>query len=203
MASTTRDARRPRARRPGGRSARVRAAALTAALEELADNGYSALSLERVARRAGVHKTTLYRRWGTREELVLDAMLDRATEGIPVRDTGSLRNDLLELARGSAATVSTPEVEALARAVAAGAPRDAKLAAATRRFWTQRLALDGEIVERAIARGEVPAGTRPGPMIEAVLGPLYFRLLVTGEPVDPEFIEGVVDLVIEGVARPA
>jgi AcrR family transcriptional regulator len=53
-----------RRRRPGGRSARVRAAAIAATLAELAETGYSALSLENVARRAGVHKTTLYRRWG-------------------------------------------------------------------------------------------------------------------------------------------
>src|SRR6266511_5046821 len=83
------------ARRPGGRSARVRSDAIAATLAELAERGYAALSLESIARRAGVHKTTLYRRWGTREELVLEAMLARAGEHISVPDTGSLRGDLL------------------------------------------------------------------------------------------------------------
>src|SRR5687768_13717083 len=72
------DVQAPRRRRPGGRAARVRAAAIAATLAELAESGYTALSLERVAQRAGVHKTTLYRRWGSREELVLEAMLERA-----------------------------------------------------------------------------------------------------------------------------
>ena len=78
-----------RARRPGGRSARVRADVIAATLAELGERGYAALSLDSVARRAGVHKTTLYRRWGTREELVLEAMLERAGEHISVPDTGS------------------------------------------------------------------------------------------------------------------
>jgi AcrR family transcriptional regulator len=178
----------------------VRAAAIAATLVELAECGYSALSLEDVARRAGVHKTTLYRRWGTREELVLEAMLERASEHVSVRDTGSLRDDLLDLARTAAANAATPEVAAMARAVAAESPRDGRLAAANRRFWAERLALDGVIVERAIERGEVAAETDPNRVIEAVIGPIHLRLLLTGEPIDDSFLEGIVDVVVDGVA---
>ncbi len=187
-------------RRPGGRSARVRAAAIAATLAELAERGYSALSLEQIARRAGIHKTTLYRRWGTREELVLEAMLERASAHVSVPDTGSLHEDLLELARTAAANAATPEVAAMARAVAAESPRDGRLAAANQRFWTERLALDGTIVERAIARGEVAPGTDPGRVIEAVIGPIHLRLLLTGEPIDDAFLEGIVELVVNGAA---
>jgi AcrR family transcriptional regulator len=179
----------------------VREAAIAATLAELAERGYSALSLERVAQRAGVNKTTLYRRWGTREELVLDAMLERAGEHISVPDTGSLRRDLLELARTAAANAATPEVSAMARAVASEAPHDSRLAAANRRFWGERLALDAAIVERAIERGEVAEGTDPRRVIESVLGPIHLRLLLTGEPVDRAFLEGVVDVVVAGIAK--
>jgi AcrR family transcriptional regulator len=189
-----------RAPRRRGPSKRVREAALAATLAELAEGGYAALSLERIALRAGIAKTTLYRRWGTREELVLEAMLERAAEHISVPDTGSLRKDLLELVSTAAANASSPEVAAMARAVVAGSPYDSKLAAANRRFWDERLALDGVIVERAIARGEVPAGTDPRQVIEAVLGPLHLRLLLTGEPVDRAFLERVVDIVVDGAA---
>jgi AcrR family transcriptional regulator len=187
-------------RRPGGRTARVRAAAIVATLAELADVGYSALSLESVAKRAGVGKTTLYRRWGTREELVLEAMLERAGEHISVPDTGSLREDLLELARTAAANAATPEVAAMARAVAAESPHDPRLAAANRRFWAERLALDGAIVERAIERGEVESGTDPLRVIESVLGPIHLRLLLTGEVVDRRFLEAIVGTVLNGIA---
>ena len=187
-------------RRPGGRSARIRAAALAATLAELADRGYTALSLEGVAQRAGVHKTTLYRRWGSREELVLEAMLERAGAHIAVPDTGSLREDLSELARTAAANAASPEVAAMARAVAAGAPHDSRLATANHRFWAARLALDGGIIDRAITRGDVPPETNPRTVIEAVLGPIHLRLLLTGEPVDHAFLDGIVELVINGVA---
>jgi AcrR family transcriptional regulator len=185
--------------RPGGRSARVRAAAIAATLAELADSGYSALSLESVAQRAGVHKTTLYRRWGSREELVLEAMLDRAGQHISVPDTGSLREDLFTLARTAAANAATPEVAAMARAVAAESPYDSRLATANQRFWDERLALDAVIVERAIARGEVAAGVEPRQVIESVLGPIHLRLLLTGEPIDDAFLHAIVDTVVDGV----
>jgi AcrR family transcriptional regulator len=188
-------------RRRRGPSRLVRTAAIDATLAELAEGGYSALSLEKVARRAGVHKTTLYRRWGTREELVLEAMLERAGEQISVPDTGSLRDDLLELARTAAANAASPEVSAMARAVAAESPHDSRLAAANRRFWAERLTLDCVIVERAIERGEVAVGTDPRRVIESVLGPIHLRLLLTGEPVDRRFLEGIVDTVVDGIAR--
>ena len=187
-------------RRRRGPSSRVRAAALAATLAELTEGGYATLSLEKVAHRAGVHKTTLYRRWGTREELVLEAMLERAGEHISVPDTGSLREDLLELARTAAANAASPEVAAMARAVAAESPRDGRLAAANGRFWAERLAVDAAIVERAVERGEAAPGTDPPLVIEAVLGPIHLRLLLTGEPVDRSFLESIVDVVVDGVS---
>ena len=186
-------------RRPGGRSSRVRAAAIAATLAELAERGYAALSLERIARRAGVNPTSLYRRWGSRERLVLEAMLEQVADHVPVPDTGSLREDLLAFARTGAANSARPEVAAMARAVAAQAPHDAELAAASEAFWTERLALDGAIVERAIARGEVEPSTDPTRVIEAVIGPIHLRLLLTGRPVDDAFLVQTVDTVVDGV----
>jgi AcrR family transcriptional regulator len=192
---------RARQPRPGGRSARVRAAAIAATLAELAENGYSALSIERVAHRAGVHKTTLYRRWRTREELVLEAMLERTSERVSVPDTGSLRKDLFELARTAAANAATPEVAAMAQTVAAESPYNSELAAANRRFWVTRLALDAVIVERAIARGEVEPGIEPQQVIESVVGPIHLRLLLTGEPIDEAFLKHIVNTVVDGITR--
>jgi AcrR family transcriptional regulator len=188
-------------RRPGGRSSRVRAAAIAATLAELAEGGYAALSLERIARRAGVNPSSLYRRWGNRERLVLEAMLEQVAEHVSVPDTGSLRDDLLELARTAAANSARPEVAAMARAVATQAPYDAELAAATEAFWAERLALDGAIVERAIERGEVDVATEPIHVIESVIGPIHLRLLLTGRPIDDRFLEQIVDTVVDGIRQ--
>jgi hypothetical protein len=89
----------------------------------------------------------------------------------------------------------------MARTVAAESPHDSRLAAANLRFWAERLALDAVIVERAIARGEVAAGTDPRQVIEAVLGPFHLRLMLTGQPVDRLFLEGIVEIVVDGVAQ--
>ena len=168
---------------------------VAATLAELSHRGYSGVSLDGVAARAEVHKTTVYRRWRTKESLVLDAMLEQAARTVAVPDTGSLRGDLLELARRSVAIQTSPAGEAVVRAVAGEAPGNPDMAAASRRFWAERLELDRTIVARARDRGEIGPGTQSWPVIEMVLGPLYFRLLVTGEPLDDDFIKGIVELV--------
>lgn len=190
--------------RPGGRSARVRAAVIDALLAELAENGLGELTMEGVARRAGVNKTTLYRRWGSKEELLLDALLDRGERRVPIPDTGSLRDDLLTVARQIAASVATSEIDAVIRAVTANPSTDSKLVEAARHFWEVRFSLLGSIVERAIERGELPAGTEPKPLIEALLGAIYLRVLVTREPLDDGFLVQLADwLVNRPAARPS
>jgi AcrR family transcriptional regulator len=176
-------------RRPGGRSARVRAAVIEALVAELAENGLGDVTMDGVARRAGVNKTTLYRRWGSKEELVLDALLELGERRVPIPDSGSLREDLLIVAREIVASVSTPEADAVVRAAAADPSPDSKLVRAVRAFWQVRFALLGEIVEHAIERGELPAGIDPKPLVEGLLGGIYLRMLVTREPLDDEFVE--------------
>jgi hypothetical protein len=89
------------------------------------------------------------------------------------------------------------------RAFAAQSPHDARLAAAGRRFWADRLALDAAIVERAIARGDISASVDPRQVIESALGPIYLRLLLTGEPLDQTFLQAIVDLVVDGLRKAA
>ncbi|WP_433679148.1 TetR/AcrR family transcriptional regulator [Nocardia sp. CA-119907] len=185
-------------KRPGGRSARIRAATLHAALEELAEVGYAAFSLDAVARRAGVHKTTLYRRWGTPDDLLLEAMIEAAQESVPIPDLGALRSDLLAYLEAIVENLRSPLVDAAARAFAAEAPRNPRLAETGRRFWARRFALARPITERAIERGELPESTDPDQIIELLLGPVYLRLLVTNDVLDRSFVENTVNFVVAG-----
>lgn len=187
----------PRRARPGGRSARVRAAVLSATLSELAKRGYAGLSFEAVATRAGVHKTTVYRRWPERPALVLDALLELSERTVPLPDSGSLQADLLALAEAIAANLSAPEVAAVLRALIA-ARHEPAIAAAVDRYWRARFDLVAEVVRRGVARGELPADVSADLLIEALIGPLYLRALVTGEALDEEFVSGVVGLVLAG-----
>ncbi len=88
---------------------------------------------------------------------------------------------------------------AVIRAFVAEAPRESALASRGREFWAARFAADRQIVQRGIDRGELPADTDPDLVIEALLGPLYLRLLVTGQPLEMAFVKRVVDLLLAGL----
>ncbi|WP_230415498.1 TetR/AcrR family transcriptional regulator [Micromonospora tarapacensis] len=170
--------------RPGGRTARVRAAVLRAAGEALVEHGFDRLDLADVARRAEVGKTTVYRRWGTVTGLVADLLADMAEQSSPRADTGSLIEDLRANARLVQRTLADPRQGALFRAVIVAATCDARAAEALHRFYAVRIAEWAPCVERAVQRAELPAGTDATEVIRAVSAPLYYRLLVSGDPVD-------------------
>ena len=92
----------PRTRRTGGRSARVHTAVLAATIDVLLDRGIDGLTIAEIAERAGVHETTVYRRWGTKANLALEAVLSTSILEIPAPNTNSLRGDLLALLHGVA-----------------------------------------------------------------------------------------------------
>jgi AcrR family transcriptional regulator len=177
---------RARAAGPGSarRGPKVRAAVLAATLAELAGTGYAALTVENVARRAGVHKTTIYRRWKDREGLVTDAMTDLAATQVPFPDTGDIDTDLRRLARSFVAFLNSPTGQAVAAATLSDASRIPEVADAKHRFFEDRFRRAEPVISAAIARGELPAGTDPAELIRTLVAPIYLRLLVTGEPID-------------------
>jgi AcrR family transcriptional regulator len=187
-------------RRPGGRNARVRDATIRATLEQLAESGWAGLSLERVARRAGVHKTTLYRRWGRPEALLLDTLLETARDRVPIPDTGSCREDLIRYARAIIRSLSTPEMHGVVRAFASEVTHEGELDLARRQYWESRFELAGVIVSRGIERGELRADVSARRLLEGVLGQIYLRLLVTGGCLGPTLAEEAVDLVLAGAS---
>ena len=168
--------------RPGGRTARTRAAVLDATLAELVDRGYEGMSVETVAGRAGVHKTTVYRRWGSKERLVAEALETAAESRIGAPETGYVEGDLRVLARAIQATLSGREGVAAVHALVSGARVSPEVGRIARRFWATRMAQVGPIVERAVERGQLRRGTRTAEVIEHLAAPLYYRLLVRGEP---------------------
>jgi AcrR family transcriptional regulator len=168
--------------RPGGRTARTRAAVFDATLAELADRGWDQVSVETIALRAGVHKTTVYRRWGSKEQLVAEALQAAADRRIQLPDTGDVDRDLRALARAVLAVLTSRDGAATVRALVAGAQDSPAVGRVGRRFWAARLAQVGPIVERAVTRGQLPSKTNVSELIKHVAAPLFYRLLVTAEP---------------------
>ncbi|MFU8851934.1 TetR/AcrR family transcriptional regulator [Micromonospora sp. SL1-18] len=171
--------------RPGGRSARVRAAVLTAARGLLVD-GYAELTVDRIAQAAGVNKTSIYRRWTDLEGVLGDLLSEYASEVVPIPDTGNLDTDLEELAllirRGM-----TGEPGELVTALAAAAPRNPRAAQIVRGFFAERFGLATAVIDHAVARGELPQDTDARAAIEVLGAPFFLRLLVIDEPIDEEF----------------
>ncbi|MEV5652559.1 TetR/AcrR family transcriptional regulator [Nocardia sp. NPDC052254] len=174
---------------PLGRGPKVRSAVLAATIDELSERGYAAFTIENVAHRTGVHKTTVYRRWPDREALIADALAESVAAEIPIPDAGSVDEDLRALARSVVAWTNSPSgraVLAVMVSTTAGLPAPPNSA---RHVFRDRIRQTLPVVTRAVDRGELPDGTDPAELIKTVVAPIYFRVLITGEQVD----EGTAD----------
>ena len=170
---------------------------MAAALELFAEQGYAGLSIDAVAARAGVNKTTVYRRWPSKAELVTAALYAMRDEDPPPPDTGSLERDLVELLENMAAALATPRKRALVSSFVLG-NADPELRALMRRMREERPAIPPVVFQRALARGELPKGSDLPLITSALLSPLHNTILLKRETVERPFIEGLVRLVLVG-----
>ncbi|MGW8760884.1 TetR/AcrR family transcriptional regulator [Streptomyces sp. NPDC055815] len=160
----------------------MRAAVLEATITELTQTGYAALTVEGIAQRAGVHKTTIYRNWKDSDGLVADALASHFAADVLIPDTGAVENDLRALARSLVATMTTQAGRALLTTVPSDAVRLPQLAEV--KYADDPFRRAEPVVTRAIERGELPADTDPAELLKALAAPIYVRLVFTGEPVD-------------------
>jgi AcrR family transcriptional regulator len=174
--------------RPGGRSARVRAAVHRAVEELLAEEPSEALTMPIIAARAGVHPTTVYRRWGSLGDLLAEVATSRFSGDIVVPDTGSLRGDLERWASAVATDLTDPDVLALMRATVGSGPDGGCACIADRQAQL------AAILEREESRGGSPPSVDQA--ADTILGPLYFRAVFMGEPAKPEWARGLVDALL-------
>jgi len=181
------------------RDARADRAILEATRELIAELGVYEFRTEDVAARAGVGKGAIYRRYRSKNELVTAAIAALVSKEIVVPDTGSTRGDLLflmqeavELYRGSLAGRLMPN---LISAIA----QKPKLARAVRDgFLAGRRSALAQVLQRGVARGDLRADLDLELALDVLGGPLFYRLLVTGGPIDEQLAEGVADLILRG-----
>jgi AcrR family transcriptional regulator len=172
-------------------------AILDAGLDELRESGFGAFSMDAVAVRAGVGKATIYRRWSGKEELIL-AAAETLVADVPFPDTGSVRGDLLALALGMAAKLTSETVGCLAAELAAESTRSPEARALLNRFAVARCTPVLAAVRRGIERGELRADVDPETVVDAVVGPVFYRTRISGAPVRRRTLERIVDLALEG-----
>jgi len=187
----------PRARRARGRprSQHARQAILDAALDLLERDGYRAVTIEAIAAQARVGKPTIYRWWPSKAAVVLDAFVTRARTQVPVPQRGSLREELGEFLETAFQTLGSGAAP-IVRGLMAEAQTDPVFRQA---FWdifiSARRGALAEVLERGVQRRELPENTDVDFLIDAIYGPMWYRLLVQHAPVDATLAHQLVDLV--------
>jgi AcrR family transcriptional regulator len=186
------------------RVARTRATVLAAAIDLLAERGYSGFSVEGVVERTGVAKTTLYRHWPTRDDLLAAAIAELDGTGAdgtgPLPDTGSVRQDLLDLLARRVQAARTLQWERCMPALVEAAAHHPELAVLISRLTSQIFAQIETLLARAVERGELRHDLDPELAASALIGPIVFRRLLLQEPPTLHRVTAVIDQLMQGIA---
>jgi AcrR family transcriptional regulator len=184
------------------RSERTEAAILAATRDLLAQGGVRELTVEGVAAQSGVAKTTIYRRWRSRDELALAVLLDMVQTVAPVPARGDTRSELVALVKGAVHVLGKTLMGTVMQGLVSELATDPELA---RAFREQVVALRMHEVEQVLQRGIERGDLRPDINIslaqEMLFGPVYYRLLLSGAPLDRSLAERIVDAVLPGLVR--
>jgi AcrR family transcriptional regulator len=192
----------PRRGRP--RSERAHRAILDAAAELLLRRGLGEVSMDAVAKRAGVSKATIYRWWPTKERLALDALLDWTDATAPPRDTGSLRGDVLALVRPWVREIRRRPFGPVIAALVNEAQTDPEFADAYRTHFVEpRRQAMRAVFARGVQRGEVPADLQVEVALDLIYGAIYHRLLHGHAKLTDRFVRDVVELALNGILTEA
>jgi len=183
------------------REVRLDGAILAATLELVGEVGIHDFRMDDVAERAGVGKAAIYRRYRSKDELVTATVAALVSE-ITVPDTGSTREDLLALMRDAVEVYRDPVKAGVMPSLVGAMPQRPELARAIRDgFLAQRRAALRAVLDRGVARGDLRADLDVELALDVLGGALFYRLLVTGGPIDADLAEGVAELILRGFAR--
>ena len=188
----------PGARRPGGRTERNRQAVANAVLA-LLRRGETELPPALVAQAAGVSRSTVYRRWPTRGDLLREAVAEH-TRHLGVPDTGSFAGDIRRLALVLASFFSDPTE--IAMSVAMATHTDPEFDRWQVEYWEQHAAALAQPFRSAVARGELPDDVDPEPLLEMLMGPMIVRTVIMKQEIDGPFALRLADQVVR-LARSA
>jgi AcrR family transcriptional regulator len=166
----------------------------------LAESGMRALTVEAVAARAGVAKTTIYRRYRSRHDLALAVLVDMIRTVTTVPDLGDTRRELVQLVRGTLIVLGETLMGRVMQGLVTELASDPYLSRAFRdQVVTLRRGEVARVLERGVGRGDLRADADVALVHELLLGPVYYRLLLSGEPLEPVFADRVVDALLPGL----
>jgi AcrR family transcriptional regulator len=175
------------------RSEKSRRAILNAADDLLVEVGYAGVTVEGIAARAGVGKQTIYRWWGSKADVLMDNYTADAMEELAPAETGQIDQELRDYLRKLAEFLTQAPAGAVLTSLIGQAQHDKDMAGVFRRdHLPAQLDRERAVLRRGIERGQLPAGLDVDRALSELLGPVYYRVLVTGEPVDADFTDALV-----------
>lgn len=181
------------------RNEAVHQAILAAAMRLLAESDGSPITIDAIARAAGVGKQTIYRWWPSKGAVLLDALLVTADRTVPRPDTGSVREDLLAIVESTFAGAQDPPVAAALRTLVREAARDPHLAELVRDFTAARRKAVRDILIRGVERGGLPDRTDPDLLVDQFYGLFWYRFLLGHAPLDRAAAEQLTDSLLRSV----
>ena len=188
-------------RRGRQRSAETEQVILQVTRELLVECGVQGLTIEKVAARAGVAKTTIYRRWRDKDELALAVVLDMVEQVVKLPELGDTRAELLAFVNAAVKVLGSTLMGRVMQGLVSDLATDPELAQAFRdRVVSVRDREVERLVERGIARGDLRPDTNPETAHELLIGPVYYRLLLSGRPLDRAFAKRNVEAVLRAFA---
>jgi AcrR family transcriptional regulator len=183
------------------RTARSEKAILDATRELLAEGGVRELTVERVAARSGVAKTTIYRRWRGKDELALAVLIDMVENVVATPDLGDTRKELIAFVNAAVRILGSTLMGRVMQGLVSDLATDPELATAFReRIVAMRLGEVHRLIERGIERGDLRPDADPELAHELLFGPVYYRLLLSGAPLDKGLAQRIVDAVLPSLA---
>ncbi|MDF9451352.1 TetR/AcrR family transcriptional regulator [Bacillus toyonensis] len=181
------------------RNIETQKAILSASYELLLESGFKAVTVDKIADRAKVSKATIYKWWPNKAAVVMDGFLSAAAERLPVPDTGSALTDILTHATSLASFLISREGTIITELVGEG-QFDSKLAEEYRaRYFQPRRLQAKQLLEKGIKRGELKENLDVDLSIDLIYGPIFYRLLVTGEKLDESYVHDLVINAFEGI----
>ena len=183
------------------RDARHDQAILDATLGILLEQGYRGVTIEGVAARAGVGRPTIYRRWPSKPAVVVAALVQSERLALPAPDTGSLRNDLIAVQRHQVERMNSPDARRVTAGLIADLADDPDLADTyVSQFLVPRRATVWEVLQRGVDRGELDADVDLSFIYDLLVGPLFMRAVVWGQPLAPDAPEKTADVILAAFA---
>ncbi len=180
------------------RSEETKSAILKAAYELLFEIGFNKISIEGIAKKAGVSKVTIYKWWNTKGALILDAFFTFSELQLPVPNTGSVKEDLYQQVLNLSEFIKSEKGAILLEFIGEGQSNIEFGKEYRDRYFTPRRLISNKIIERGIERGELKRTVDSSILIDLIFAPIFYRLLITKENVDEDYITKIIEIAFRG-----